>query len=233
MMRARIFLALTFWAASHVAAATILAVALTTGTAYADADRDRGAKAFRQCAACHSLKAGDHRTGPSLGGIWGKTAGSIATFNRYSDALKGSGIVWNADTLDRWIKDPKTTVPGNRMVFRGVAEKRTRDDLIAFLKSAAASGMAGVGGEMPDLKQADADNRVTAMVHCKDTFSITTADGETHPFWTQNLRLKVDAGDNGPPAGKPVLIPAGMMGDRASVVFAAPDEISAFIKKGC
>ena len=217
------------------------ATAITaTGAALADADRDRGAKAFRQCAACHSLTAGDHRTGPSLAGIWGKTAGSIAAFNRYSDALKGSGIVWNTDTLERWIKDPKATVPGNRMVFRGVAEKKTRDDLIAFLKAAsegkkqaATSGMGGHGGKLPNLKELKAKDQVTAISHCKDGYEVTTAAGETHPFWEFNLRFKVDSGANGPPPGKPVLAPGGMMGDRAFVVFAAPDEISAFIKKGC
>jgi cytochrome c len=222
-------------------AAVVVAVAATAATAaFADGDRDEGAKAFRQCAACHSLRAGDHRTGPSLAGIWGKKAGGIETFNRYSEAIKSSGIVWNADTLDRWLADPKAMVPGNRMVFRGVADKKTRDDLIAFLKSAAEGkeqaapgGMGGHGGEMPKLKELDANNRVTAISHCKDTFTVTTATGEIHPFWAQNLRIKVDAGENGPHPGKPALIPSGMMGDRASVVFAAPDEISAFIKKGC
>jgi len=224
-------------------AAVVAVYATTAATAFADGDRDKGAKAFRQCAACHSLQAGDHRTGPSLAGIWGNKAGAIATFNRYSEALKGSGIVWNADALDRWLADPKAMVPGNRMVFRGIAEKKTRDDLIAFLKTAgegkgqaAPGGMGGMGHhgqETANLKQLDANNRVTAISHCKDTFNVTTASGETHPFWAQNLRIKVDAGDNGPPAGKPALIPSGMMGDRASVVFAAPDEISAFIKKGC
>lgn len=219
------------------------AVAATTGAAFADGDRDKGAKAFGQCAACHSLQAGDHRTGPSLAGIWGRTAGSIGTFNRYSEALKGSGIVWNAEALDRWLKDPKAMVPGNRMVFRGVAEKKTRDDLIAFLKSApegkgqaAAGGMGGMadhGQKMPNLKELDANNRVTAITHCKDTFNVATATGATHAFWEFNLRFKVDSGANGPAPGKPVLASSGMMGDRVFVVFASPDEISAFIKKGC
>ncbi len=227
---------------SFITAVVAGAMAATTGAALADGDRDNGAKAFRQCAACHSLQAGDHRTGPSLAGIWGKQAGSIATFNRYSEALKGSGIVWNAEALDRWLADPKATVPGNRMVFRGVAEKRTRDDLIAFLKSASEDkgqaagsmgGLGGHGGEMPNLKELAADKRVTAITHCKDTFHVTTAKGEIHPFWEFNLRFKVDSGANGPAPGKPVLASSGMMGDRVFVVFASPDEISAFIKKGC
>ncbi len=228
-----------------ISAVVLAAIAAATaGTAFADGDREQGAKAFRACAACHSLQPGDHRTGPSLAGIWGKKAGSTAGFGRYSPALKESAIVWNAETLDRWIKDPKAMVPGNRMAYRGIADNKTRDDLIAFLKSASdgkpkaddggKGGMMGDhGGEIPNLKELGANNRVTAITHCKDTFTVTTASGETHSFWTQNLRIKVDGGDNGPLPGKPALIPAGMMGDRASVVFAAPDEISAFIKKGC
>lgn len=217
--------------------------AAAASKAFAAGDAEKGAQAFRACAACHSLNAGDHRTGPSLAGISGRTAGTVAGFNRYSKALKDSGIVWNDDVLDRWIRDPKALVPGNRMVYRGIADKKVRDDLIAFLKSAsadkpkaAAGGMGGMGhhgGEVPNLKDVGANNRVTAMTHCKDTFTVTTAAGEMHPFWSLNLRIKVDASDTGPPPGNPVLIPAGMMGDRASVVFAAPGEISAFIKNGC
>lgn len=229
-----------FWILPAIAAA----LAATAGAAFADGDREQGAKAFRACAACHSLRPGDHRTGPSLAGFWGRKAGSVATFSRYSKALKESGVVWNAETLDRWLADPKRMIPGNHMIFRGVAEKKTRDDLIAFLRSASEGagqtaggrGMGGMGrhgGGVLNLKELGANNRVTAITYCKDTFNVTTAAGETHPFWTQNLRLKVDSGAMGPPPGKPVLIPSGMMGDRAFVVFAAPDEISAFIKKGC
>lgn len=227
--------------------AMVVAAMMVGGGALADGDPDQGAKAFRACAACHSLQPNDHRTGPSLAGIWDKKAGGTATFSRYSEALKDSGVVWNAETLDHWMLNPKKMIPGNRMAFRGIAEKKTRDDLVAFLKSASErpgqapagdrrermGGMGGQAGEVPNLKELGPNNQVTAITYCKDTFTITTAKGESHPFWTSNVRLKVDSGDNGPPPGKPVLIPGGMMGDRAFVVFAAPEEISPFIKKGC
>ena len=48
-----------------------------------------------------------------------------------------------------------------------------------------------------------------------------------------NLRFKTDSGDFGPKPGKPVIVGAGMMGDRASVIFAAPTEISTFIQNAC
>jgi cytochrome c len=61
----------------------------------------------------------------------------------------------------------------------------------------------------------------------------TTADGETHDFWERNLRFKTDSSEEGPVKGAPAILGAGMMGDRASVIFAAPDEISGFIKHDC
>jgi len=51
--------------------------------------------------------------------------------------------------------------------------------------------------------------------------------------WEFNLRLKTDASALGPPPGKPVIVGAGMQGDRASIVFSSPDEISSFIKESC
>jgi cytochrome c len=93
-------------------------------------------------------------------------------------------------------------------------------------------GMMG-GGELPDLKTVGPENRVTAIGHCGDTYEVSTADGVSEPFWEFNLRFKTDGSDLGPEPGKPVIVGAGMMGDRASVVFAAPKEISAFIHDEC
>ena len=60
-----------------------------------------------------------------------------------------------------------------------------------------------------------------------------TNDGKSNKVWEFNLRLKTDSSALGPQAGKPVIVGAGMQGDRASVVFAAPAEISGFIKELC
>ena len=48
-----------------------------------------------------------------------------------------------------------------------------------------------------------------------------------------SLRFKTDSGSEGPEKGAPALVGAGMMGDRADVIFAAPDEISAMITRDC
>jgi cytochrome c len=59
------------------------------------------------------------------------------------------------------------------------------------------------------------------------------ADGKTRAFWERNLRCKTDVSDDGPQKGAPAIVGAGMMGDRADVIFAGPEEISGFIAAGC
>ncbi|WP_244470998.1 hypothetical protein [Microvirga massiliensis] len=86
---------------------------------------------------------------------------------------------------------------------------------------------------MPNLRTLAPEDRVQAIGHCGDTYRVTTADGRTQEFWERNLRFKTDSGPEGPEKGAPALVGAGMMGDRASVIFAAPEEISALIKPQC
>ncbi len=215
--------AVTFMTASHSAMAT--------------GDADQGQKAFRQCVACHSIKEGVHRTGPSLASIWGRKAGTITKFRRYSKALKGADVVWNEKTLDLWLANPKAFIPGNRMIIRGMKDGAMRANLIAFLKAIAEGGANTAGGmreqEPLNLKGLQANNQVTGITHCADTYDLTMASGEIHQFWELNLRLKTDSSKNGPPKGQPVLIPGGMRGDRANLVFSSPEEISAIIKEKC
>ncbi len=218
-----------------------LAVMMASRTATADGDAEQGRKAFRQCAACHSVEKGDHRTGPSLANIWGQKAGTIKGFRRYSKALKGSGVVWDEKTLNKWLTNPKAFIPGNRMVFRGMNNDAERADLIAFLKRIpddgpeTAGGMQGgmMGRRALNLKGLEPNNQVKGITHCADTYDVTTETGETHQFWEFNLRFKTDSSENGPARGTPVIIPGGMSGDRAFIVFNSPEEISPFIERRC
>lgn len=89
------------------------------------------------------------------------------------------------------------------------------------------------GGQVPNLKKLDPEDRVQAITYCKDTYTVTTKNGETRKFWERNLRLKTDASGDGPEKNAPALIGAGMMGDRADIIFADPSEISAFIAVKC
>jgi len=74
---------------------------------------------------------------------------------------------------------------------------------------------------------------VRSITYCGDTYTVATADGATHEIWDFNLRFKTDASARGPEPGKPVLLGAGMRGDRAFVVFTSPAEISGFIRQSC
>lgn len=208
---------------------------IAAAAASAAGDAKRGASVFRACIACHSLEPGMHRTGPSLAGLWGRAAGSLEGFTRYSDALKRSGIAWDERALDAWLRDPQAAVPGNYMVIQGLGDGRARADLIAFLREASErSPQAGPPrGSGPDLKQASLEARVAAIRHCGDTYFLTNGSGKTVPFWEFNLRFKTDSGASGPARGKPVLVGSGMQGDRAQVVFAHPQEISGFIVDQC
>jgi cytochrome c len=238
------------------AAAIGFLLALDAQSFAADGNAARGQRAFGICAACHSLQPDQNMTGPSLADLWGRKAGSLASFNRYSPALKSTTVVWNDKTLDEWIEDPQHLVPGNEMTFAGIKDDRQRADLLVFLKQATKlgasvaqqggqmGGMGGMGGtggmggmmgsgRAPNLKNLDPEDRVQTISYCKDTYTITTANGQTRKFWERNLRLKTDASGDGPEKNAPALIPAGMMGDRADVIFADPSEISAHIAAKC
>ena len=57
--------------------------------------------------------------------------------------------------------------------------------------------------------------------------------GKTRAFWERNLRFRTDSSKDGPEKGAPAIMPAGMTGDRASVIFAAPEEITKMIEARC
>lgn len=114
--------------------AMLAALALSVSLAHAEGDIQAGKVAFARCASCHqagpSARAG---LGPQLNGIVGRRAGSTSDF-KYSDALKGSGIVWSEQSLAAFLKDPGKTVPGNKMRFYGMGSDKQIADLLAYLR---------------------------------------------------------------------------------------------------
>ena len=104
---------------------------LSRFTAAADPDPVRGQQLFSErCAACHALDT--NKTGPMLGGVFGRQAGSRPDY-KYSSALAHAGIKWSADNLDRWLTDPRKFVVGTKMPIR-VLDAFARRDIIAYLK---------------------------------------------------------------------------------------------------
>ena len=98
------------------------------------ADPVKGKKVFKKCVACHSLEEGKNKIGPTLNNLLGRKAGSVKGY-KYSKAMKNSGVVWNEESLDKFLTKPRKFIPKTKMSFRGIKKKSLRDDLISFFKN--------------------------------------------------------------------------------------------------
>lgn len=115
-----------------VGAAALAASASAPALAQAAADALPGAKLYQaRCMTCHSLDA--NKIGPAHRGVFGRAAGSAKGYN-YSPALKASGIIWNAASLDQWLQGPQKMVKGAKMFFV-VPGAGDRAAIIAYLKA--------------------------------------------------------------------------------------------------
>ena len=95
-----------------------------------------GKRQFRACQACHGVEKGDNRnSGPTLYGLIGRKVASEAGFE-FSAAMKAATIVWSEETLDTFLTNPQTAIPGNKMALGAVKDPEQRQQLIAYLKSA-------------------------------------------------------------------------------------------------
>lgn len=90
----------------------------------------QGEKTYQaRCAGCHSVSA--DRVGPRHAGVYGRRAGQVAGYG-YSAALRSSQIVWTAENLDIWLKNPEALIPGQRMGY-GLGDAQDRADIIDYL----------------------------------------------------------------------------------------------------
>ena len=120
-------------------ASSALVVGIATAASAQDAAA--GEKVFAKCKACHVIDAATNRVGPSLHGIIGRTAGTVEGF-KYSDAMiqhGKDGLVWNNENLDKYLADPKTFVPKNKMAFAGLKKEDEIENLLAYIKEACCS----------------------------------------------------------------------------------------------
>lgn len=109
-----------------------------SSTASTAGDPSRGEKTFAVCAACHSVKADEHKFGPSLAGIIGRKAASVSGFSNYSAALKAADIDWTDENLLKYMESPNGLVAGTSMPFGGIKDPAALADLLAYIKAATA-----------------------------------------------------------------------------------------------
>jgi len=120
--------------AKFFAVALASAMALTSATAMAAGDAAKGAEVFKKCKACHSIKAGKKKVGPSMFGVVGRKAGTAKDY-RFSKAMKSSGLTWDEATLDKFLKKPKKLIKKTKMGFGGLKKDSQRADVIAYMKT--------------------------------------------------------------------------------------------------
>lgn len=132
-----------------VCAASMPASAQTPATAVKLDIKDSAGKAltgnpasgktqWAKCVSCHSVEAGKNGTGPSLNGIIGRGAGTVAGF-KYTDANKASAKVWTQQALFDYLEKPRQVIPGTSMQFVGIKSAQQRADLVAWLVQNAAA----------------------------------------------------------------------------------------------
>lgn len=97
-------------------------------------DPVKGKAVYNRCVACHDMKPGVNKIGPSLNGIVGRKSATVPGFN-YSPAMKKAGLTWDPATLDAFLEKPMKQIPGNRMAFVGVPKPEDRANLIAYMKA--------------------------------------------------------------------------------------------------
>lgn len=119
-----------------------IALASAGGQALAGGDAAKGKKVFNRCKACHSLKAGKNRVGPSLAGVIGRKAGSAAKY-KYSKSMAAAGakgLVWNDETLSKYLTNPTKFLRAyledkkakGKMAFK-LKKEPDRENVVAFL----------------------------------------------------------------------------------------------------
>jgi cytochrome c len=92
-----------------------------------------GKQVFERCIACHAAGPANG-IGPGLQGIVGRQSASVADF-RYSPAMRRAKLTWDEKTLDAYLQNPQSVVPGNLMPFSGLSDVKQRTGLIAYLKT--------------------------------------------------------------------------------------------------
>ncbi|HBV55214.1 MAG TPA: cytochrome C [Rhodobacteraceae bacterium] len=121
-----------------VLAGALMALSLPASSAELIGDAEKGEIIFRQCSGCHEVGRGaQNRIGPELNRIFGRRAAAEKDGFYYSKGLQrmgADGLVWEFETLDAYLENPKALVTGTRMNFRGMKKPQDRADVLAYLR---------------------------------------------------------------------------------------------------
>ena len=99
-----------------------------------------GETSFKKCLPCHRIGEGaKNLVGPELNGLEGRKSGSAEGYS-YTEANKNSGITWDEAQFKEYITNPRTKIPGTKMVFAGISSDNERNNLWAYLKQFDATG---------------------------------------------------------------------------------------------
>ena len=100
---------------------------------FASASAAEGAKVFKKCAACHSIKEGGaNKIGPALWGVLGRTAGSVPGY-KYSKAMAAHGKNWSFEEMNGFLIKPKDWIKGTKMSFAGLKNAKDRAAVILYM----------------------------------------------------------------------------------------------------
>ena len=114
-----------------------VAVALSTQSLAEEGDAARGAELFAlRCSECHAIgETPGKKAGPNLKGVINRMSGTLEGYE-YSEAMKGAGLLWSAETLARYLLAPRKVVPGTKMNFNGLKRPGEKEDIVAYLLQA-------------------------------------------------------------------------------------------------
>ena len=102
---------------------------------FASTSATEGAKVFKKCAACHSIKEGGaNKIGPALWGVLGRTAGTVPGY-KYSKAMAGHGKNWSFEEMNGFLIKPKDWIKGTKMSFAGLKKEKERAAVILYMNN--------------------------------------------------------------------------------------------------
>ena len=103
------------------------------------ASAEAGKQTALRCKACHTLEqGGPHKLGPNLWDMVGRKQAATEGY-KYSKSFSELKGTWTLTELDRFLKDPRSYAPGNRMGFPGLRDDAQRHDLLAYLTTLSTS----------------------------------------------------------------------------------------------